>query len=112
MTKSGSIQTYPHCKEIWDRAYASPSGTILIEHGDKMSASDQATLVGDLLHYRVLIRRDNCQFYPPGHPQHMTSIYDPFIVSKVNHNGRLYVRIRKRNPAMFKIIEVDDDATI
>lgn len=68
-----------------------------------MSQSDQTTLVADLLHYRVLVRRDNSKFYPPGHPQHNTSIFDPFTVTKVTHNGAFAVRIRKRKPSDFQI---------
>jgi hypothetical protein len=107
MTKSNSIQSFPHCKNIWDEAVASPTGSILVST-PYMTQSDQATLIGDLFHYRVLIRKENSAFYPPGHPQHMTSIFDPFIVSKVTtNNGQLAVRIRKRKADEFQIYVED-----
>lgn len=108
MTKSNSIQSFPHCKEIWDAAFAAPSGSILVELADSgvaMTISDQATLIGDLLHYRVLVRKDNSKFYPEGHPQHMTSIFDPFLVQKVMVDGKLFVRIRRRRADQFKIVD-------
>lgn len=106
MTKSNSIQSFPHCKEIWDEAYASSSGIITVELKDRpMSQSDQTTLLADLLHYRVLVRRENSKFYPPGHPQHNTSIFDPFTVTRITdqNTGQLKIRIKKRQSADFKI---------
>lgn len=113
MTKSNSIESYPHCKEIWDEAYASPSGSILVTLPDGMSKSDQATLVGDLLHYRVLVRKNNTKFFPEGHPSYMTSIFDPFRVTKVTDPEKGYaVRINRRTTGRFKIEVEDHDVTI
>ena len=100
MSKSSSIQSYPHCKEIWDAAYASPTGSVLIRPKDPDRIN---MLVGDLLHYRVLIRKDNAKFYPEGHPQHMTSIFDPFTVTKLRIDGLDCIRIRKRVATDFQI---------
>ena len=96
MTKSNSIQSYPHCKEIWDAAYAS-QGSIFVQPRNM----SQSELVGDLLHYRMLVRKENSKFYPPGHPEHMTSIFDPFKITKVNGG----IRIRRRQPADYEIVE-------
>jgi hypothetical protein len=104
MSKSSSIQSFPHCKNIWDEAVASPTGSILVTV-PYMTESDRNTLIGDLFHYRVLVRKENSKFYPPGHPQHMTSIFDPFVVSKAaTDNGQLAVRIRKRKADEFQIL--------
>jgi hypothetical protein len=51
-----------------------------------------------------LDRKENSRFYPPGHPQHMTSIFDPYKVTKIEKDGFLYVRVTKRQPGDFKII--------
>ena len=108
MTKSNSIQSFPHCKEIWDEAYASPTGSVLVSiSGKHMTESDQNTLLGDLFHYRILVRKENSKFYPPGHPQYMTSIFDPFKVTKVEIDSHLYVRISKRQATDF-IIKVEE----
>jgi hypothetical protein len=58
-------------------------------------------LIGDLLHYRVLVRKGNCKFYPEGHPEHMTSIFDPFKLTKVDG----CVRIRRRLSNDYEIVE-------
>lgn len=110
MSKINSIRAYPHCKQIWDEAYASESGSIIIEHSDTgkpMTLSQQISLITDLLHYRVLLRKENTKFYPEGHPEYMTSIFDPLIVTKATINGKLCVRIRKRRVEQYKIIQED-----
>ena len=98
MSKSNSILSYPHCKEIWDSAYAHHS--IMVEVKDKR---EQATLIGDLFHYRLLVRKDNDRYYPEGHPEHRTSIFDPFHVSKVTTPNGLGIRIRRRDVRQYKI---------
>ncbi len=107
MTKSNSIESYPHCKNIWDEAYASSTGTILVTGDKPMTKSEQATLIGDLLHYRVLVRKTNAALFPPGAPQYMTSIFDPFTVTKITGEV-LGVRIKRRTAQAFKITNIEE----
>src|SRR6516225_1102105 len=105
MTKSNSIQSFPHCKEIWDEAFRiaseNPDASVLIP---LTTLSEQATLIGDLFHYRLLVRKENSKFFPQGHPQHMTSIFDPFqVLRAMTKDGRLAVRIKRRKATDFQI---------
>ncbi len=76
MSQINSLRAYDDCKAVFESALTDPKGA-RAKIGDHGMALNMRTR----MHYfRNLDRNANTQTYPPDHPMHATSVYDPFVV--------------------------------
>lgn len=76
MSQINSLRAYDDCVKVFEQALADPKGA-RVRCGTQEAAMNFRTRMH---FYRKLDRNANAKTYPVDHPQHGTSIYDPYVV--------------------------------
>lgn len=108
MSQINSLRAYDDCKAVFESALLDPRGA-RARIGDQGMALNMRTR----MHYfRNLDRNANTQTYPEGHPNHGTSVYDPYVVRLIpDEDGAWWVYVQPRGATDMIIeglSEVDD----
>ena len=106
MSVSTSKAAYEDCYALLDRALESHVG---IRH--KQPNEGQAMIMRMRLNYaRTLARDANAEIFPPDHPQHGISVYDPLLIRVVFDERDWWIYIEQRTISEEHIEELQRDA--
>lgn len=95
MSQINSLRAYTDCQKLFDSALADPKGARAL-----IGTHEQCVNMRTRMHYfRRLDREANAKTYPADHPQHGTSIYDPYVVRLLpDEDGQWWVYVQPRAP--------------
>lgn len=93
MSQINSLRAYTDCQKLFDSALADPKGARA-----RIGTQEQCINMRTRMHYfRKLDRDANAKTYPPDHPQHAVSIYDPYVVRLLpDEDGEWWVYVQPR----------------
>jgi hypothetical protein len=93
VSQINSLRAYTDCQKLFDCALHDPKGARA-----QIGTWEQCTNMRTRMHYfRKLDRDANAKTYPPGDPNHGTSIYDPFVVRLLpDEDGLWWVYVQPR----------------
>lgn len=97
MSQINSLRAYTDCQALFDAATNDPKGARAL-----IGTWEQCINMRTRMHYfRKLDREANEKTYPPDHPAHGTSTYDPYVVRLLpDEDGQWWVYVQPRAPDM------------
>lgn len=105
MTLPTSLRAYPDCEALWDAALADPSGA----RGCSGSYESAINMRSRMHYYRNLLRKQNRDLFPEGHPQHGTSVYDHLFVQIFpDEDGQYWLYVQPRDGKLLAIEGLSD----
>jgi hypothetical protein len=95
MSQINSLRAYTDCQKLFDSALADPKGARAL-----IGTWEACTNMRTRMHYfRRLDREANQKTYPADHPNHGTSIYDPYVVRLIpDEDNQWWVYVQPRAP--------------
>lgn len=105
MSQINSLRAYTDCQKLFDSALADPKGARAL-----IGTYEQCVNMRTRMHYfRHLDREANAKTYPADHPQHGTSIYDPYVVRLIpDEDSEWWVYVQPRAPDSMVIEGLSD----
>jgi len=93
VSQINSLRAYTDCQKLFEAAINDPKGARAL-----IGTWEQCTNMRTRMHYfRKLDREANAKTYPADHPDHGTSVYDPFVVRLLpDEDGNWWVYVEPR----------------
>lgn len=115
MSLPTSLRAYRDCEDLFTAATADPKGA-RARAGDEGAAYHMRTRLN---YFRSLQRDANAEIYPPGHPDHGTSIYDEYTITMIRDEDGFYWLYVEPRTSKMQVVEglsnvealIDTDAT-
>jgi len=111
MSQINSLRAYTDCQKLFEAALADPKGARAL-----IGSQEQCMNMRTRMHYfRRLDREANAKTYPEDHPNHGTSVYDPFVVRLLpdqDDNWWVYVQPRAADDMVIEGLSLGGDELI